>query len=293
MPKQIFDNDDEFLDYGDIDEMSAMGIGDRGYTNVYPLEGSGELLRDGFERRAHELQRDPSDLQPVQLVPMKRGPWSANNQFGIEQPFSAAANNNQTILKLPEWEFPQVWSVMLGATLSELSTASYDIIASIEAGVGGITDTFEVDWQQGIAFSVVANALNITARFGRTTSIPSDVRLRAMVGRRPLVASCPTRTFRTTAIDGGNSQRITIPKYAKSLTVLPGPAPNNNVYDPLMLYSITNSISSGFRLNMTGQQILQLGDGARIPIPGGGNFIRANNGTLATVDMTFVFELGL
>lgn len=291
MPKQIFDDDQPLLDYGSIDELSTLGIGDRGYANVTPPDGGDHLFEDQFERRAAEIDRTPNGTQPVVLVEQKYGPWTANNQFGSEKPFAAVANNNESILKLPEWGFPQVWSVMLSST-TEDDDADYTVIASVEAGVGGITDTFEVDWQPGITFSVVANALNITARYEITTSLPSDLRLRAMVGREPLNGNAPTRTFRGTAAAGARTEFV-IPKYAKSVVVLPGPTPNNDIYNALTDYEMTVSPGTGLTVNVTGAQLLAFGNGNEIPIPGHSYYFGVDNNTGVDLDFVLVFKLGL
>lgn len=292
MPKQIFDNDEPLLDYDDIDELASMGIGDRGYAEINPPRGSDELFEDQFERRAREIQRTPNNLQPVLVVPQKYGPWSGNNQFGIEQPFEGVANNQQTILKLPEWEFPQVWSVMLASSRTQTVGADYSVIAVVETGVGGITDTFEVDWNTGICFSVVTNALNVVAKFEKTTLLPDDLRLRVMVGKRPLQGSAPTRTI-TGLSPAGGSVRLSIPKYAASFTVLPGPSPNNDVYNALANYQTTVSPGVGFLSNVGGAQVVSLGSGGRVSLPGQANFLDVVNNTGIDIEFALVFNLGL
>jgi hypothetical protein len=292
MPRQIFDDDEPLLDYGDMDELAELGMGDRGYANPYPPEGSNEIFGDQFERRAREIQRAPANVQPVIIVPQKYGPWSANNQFGIEQAFAGDANNHQSILKLPEWEFPQVWSVMLASNLTETPGADYSVVAVVTAGAGGISDNFEVDWNTGICFSVVTNALNIAAKYEVTTVLPTDLRLRVMVGQQPMNGTAPTRTVRGTCAAGGLTV-FAIPKYAKSVTILPGPPPNNDVYAAFANYQLTTSNLGGFAVNVSGTQLLSLGNGGQIVIPGTANFFSVDNNTASDIDFVAIFQLGL
>lgn len=294
MPKPIFDDDEPFLDYGAIDELSAMGIGDRGYANVNPPRGGDELFGDPFERRAREIDRTPNNLRPVQIVPQQSGPWSRSNQFGTEQPFAPDANNRQTILKLPEWGFPQVWSVMLSINPPSNAAANYLILANVEAGVGGTTDTFQLDWSTGTAFSVVANALNISAFYRVSSVIPNDLRLRVLVGRETLTRSAPKRSFTGLLPPLGGTLQVSIEKYAKSLTLLPVSF-TSNPYVATFLLQFRATDTSAVLGEITGAQILALGNGATVDVPGGANVLTIVNNGLGPGATSFqlIHNLGL
>lgn len=295
MPKSIFDDEDgPSFDMISIDELAALGIGDRGFAHVSPERGGDSLFEDQFERRAREIDRRPNGLKNVSILPPKTGPWSANNQFGIEQPFAPDARNRQTILKLPEWGFPQVWSVQLGITVPTQATNVYNVMASVEIGVGGTTETVEIDWANGTSFSVVTNALNISAFYFRSSNIPSDLRLKAMVGRRTLPGSAPKRSFSALIPPLGGSSEFSIEKYTKSITLLPR-AFTSTPYAIDFLVQFAASTTSAVISEISGAQILAAGNGATIDVPGGARVIRIiNNGAgPGTTQYNLIYNLGL
>lgn len=187
---------------------------------------------DDFTMRAARMRArsQPPGVPPMFPLPMRNHPlWSGNSELGGEVPFAADANNRQMVLKLEEWGEPQVWTCMLGLVYSPalLSTTSFfDLTAEVVAGVGGVTQQFEVDWGEGTQFSCPMNALNITARYtvigGTTLQVPADLRLRASLGRKPLSnVSPPTRSITTEVIaPAAVSTAILIPKFARRLTPL-------------------------------------------------------------------------
>lgn len=293
MPKSIFDDDGFELGNRDIDELSALGIGDRGYANVEPARGGDLLFEDQFERRAREIDRKPIGTKSVILTPSKRGPWTDNAQFGIEQEFAPDANNRQTILKLPEWGFPQVWSVMLGITIPTTPTLQYNVMASVEIGVGGTTETVEIDWTNGTAFSLVTNALNISAFYFRSSNIPSGLRLKAMVGRRSIPGTAPKRSFSAVIPPLGGTSSFFIEKYTKSFTLLPRSF-SVSPYTADFLVQFSTSFTSPIFAEWTGAQILALGTGATFDIPGGARVIHfVNNGLVDPVPYQAIYNLGL
>ena len=303
MPRQIFDNDEELFDYGAIDELAAMGIGDRGYTNVEPPRGGDELFGDQFERRASEIQRQPSNLQAVHVVPMKNGPWSGTNQLGIERDFTPASNNEQTILKLDEWGFPQTWRVTLGLEFdrqAQVGVSNFSIRAHILAGSGGAVQEFDVDWLNGASFPLSFNALNVIARYSQITAIPSDLRLRVSLGRqgsgslntRPQL----TQIF-TAAAAPARSNLVEIPRFAVSFRLLG----NGGGSIAASLFNAANSIdfhsSNNVALNSSlnaANALSYMGSDGGIPIPNFSRFVSYDNQLgPAGVQGTMIFVLGV
>lgn len=289
MPRQIFDNDEPLLDYNSMDEISELGMGDRGYTNVDPPYGSNEIFGDQFERRAREIQRMPAGSQPVIIVPSKSGPWSGNNQLGNEQGFAPSANNRQTILKMDEWGFPQVWTVQLGMSFTDSTNAFFQVVAVVKAGVGGTTQTFEVDWAQGMSFSCVFNALNVEAFYGETTSVPNDIRLSVQIGKRSLSSARPTRTIRINLTGLATTAQIRVPAFAKTFT----PIRFKNV-DPFAAtqtyeFAINDIGTPNVVAQLSGPQLLDLG-GTMI-LPNGANFLNFTGA--AQSGFAAVFELSV
>jgi hypothetical protein len=181
-----------------------------------------EVFDDQFERRAHEIQRVPGSDNVVSVVPAKQGPWSGNNQLGITRAFSANVENEQTILRLDEWGFPEVWTLTLG--INDYSLArnpdpiGFAVTARIDFGAGGAMQTVEIDWLNGTSIPLNMNALNVVAEYTTgsgegSTSIPDDLRLTATLGKGHMSLSEPIRTVVPT--EGATS--VEIPKFAKSV----------------------------------------------------------------------------
>ncbi len=304
MPKQIFDNDEELFDYGAIDELAAMGIGDRGYATVHPPMGSDDLFQDQFERRAAEIQRTPNGMQPVHVVPTKTGPWSGNPQLGIEREFTASANNEQTILKLDEWGFPQTWRVTLGLEFDRVAQTGapqgFSVQAHILSGAGGIVQEFDVDWLNGASFPLNFNALNVIARYSRTTAIPSDLRLRVSLGRqgsgslntRPQL----TKLF-TAAAAPARSELVEIPRFATSFRLLG----NGGGAIAASLFNAANSIdfhatnNTALTASLNAANALSyMGSDGGIPIPNFARFVSYDNAVgPAGVQGQMIFVLGV
>lgn len=125
--------------------------------------------KDQFERRAAELAREGKLGHPAQ-APVgnepRTGSWTGSNQLGNELPFEPDANNRQTILKLDEWGYPEIWTVSLG--IKGFPQGTFDRIgirAIIEYGAGGITQTVVIDWRNGSRISLPMNAVNVIAEF--------------------------------------------------------------------------------------------------------------------------------
>lgn len=190
-------------------------------------------LVDDFTLRAARMRArvQPPGVQQVFPIPMRNNPlWSGNSELGAQADFAPDSNNRQTILKLEEWGEPRVWSVMLGIAYSPAllsDTSFFDLTAEIQAGVGGVTQEFEVDWGEGTLFSCPFNALSVIAKYtvigGTVLQVPSDLKLRASVGRNEHNnPSSPTRSITTPSIPAGTftTTPLIIPKFARRLTPL-------------------------------------------------------------------------
>jgi hypothetical protein len=208
-------------------------LGSEDVVRLEPDMDQDEIFDDQFERRAHELQRTPGQDKTVSTVPNKKGPWSGNNNLGIERPFAPDANNRQTIIKLPEWGFPETWTLCLGLTYNTAlhavapSAGKFTVVAEIEFGTGGVIQTVEMDWKQGASIVLPMNALNVIASYSSLESEggpiipPLDLRLRANVVRGVLPQSSPTRSFFMFSPGPGTAQvSCPIPPFAKSVRLL-------------------------------------------------------------------------
>lgn len=256
-----------------------------------------EIFDDQFERRAHEKQRTPSATQAVSVIPAKAGPWTGNNQLGIERHFAPDDNNLQTILKLAEWGFPCVWTVSLGLTFDSLQLAStngFSVIAHVEAGSGGAVQNFDVDWVQGTTFSIPTNALNLVAEYDDVADIPDNLRLIATIGMGESDHARPIRTIFMTIAAGGGSQTIEIPKFAKRVFISNSGVAGDSVYSGSASIFLHPAQGGGRGLQVSGTNLLTLG--GWLEIPNGCRFLRIiNSGAGPAPDMVAVcvFELCL
>jgi hypothetical protein len=140
------------------------------------------------------MSRDALDpTLSVYVQPAPHGIWSSNNNFGFELPFGAKRNNRERVISLPEWGEPAVWTVSLGLEFSEGAwpgaARGFEVVAEVAFGVGGATETVEVDWLVGTTFSVPMNAISINAFWAvpeiadLSSSRPEDLKLRVLLAR--------------------------------------------------------------------------------------------------------------
>lgn len=208
-------------------------LGEEARINLEPGYNQDEVFDSQFERRAHEIQPTPTAASGIPIVPSKRGPWTGNNQLGIQRHFAPDANNRQTILKLDEWDFPKVWTLCLGLDYNADSygsdgaiTGSFGVLAEVEFGVGGVTQYVEIDWVQGATIVLPMNAVNVVASYTAVPTeigvpaLPPDLLLRANIVQGNLSQAHPTRTFEVSE----DSPIIRIPPFAKSVTLYPSSA---------------------------------------------------------------------
>lgn len=280
-------------------------LGNEDSVDVEPGINQDEFFDDQFERRAHEIQRTPGSNSTVSVVPMKRGPWSGNNQLGVERAFAPDDSNRQTIIRLDEWDFPQVWSVMLGVKYSDeawgaSASAAFAVTAEVEAGVGGAVQEFEVDWCQGTTFSMNMNALNIVASYRASPiNLPSDLRLVATISRRKLTGLPPTRSFNLAAVVPGGvaafSEIIRIPDFARTVVPMDNGSVPNTWFQPgieLQFLSNPNGLG-GVCGRVNGVQLANYLAGG-VPIPLFARYMRVSVDALVVAfSGNLIFNLGL
>lgn len=261
-------------------------------------------MREDFEERAERLVRKPFvGVQPVSVVPLRQGPWTSNNQLGIEQRFAPTANNSQTILKLDEWGFPEVWTVMLGlefdtTLFNNSATDNFSVNALCNIGVGGTTQVVTMDWINGTTFSAPMNALNIIARYTNATGVPDDLKLRVTLGRGASLGNFPPQNTRGwQALTGNNSNTVEIPRFAKRFKLL---TRTTTVADAALLFSSLNMInfhpandSTGIVASLNAADALHyMADG--VPIHRQARWLSFFNGSaVASMTGDFIFDLCL
>lgn len=222
-------------------------LGAEADVRLEPGINQDEIFDDQFERRAHEIQRTPAASSAVSIVSPKTGPWTGNNQLGIERVFAPDANNRQTILKLDEWGFPQMWTLALGLSYdadeygsSGLVLGSFGLVAEVEFGCGGVIQYVEIDWKIGTTITLPMNAVNVVASYssvpteGGEVALPPDLRLRANIVHGSLTQANPTRTLNLAEL--GTS--VLIPPFARRFRLIPQ-------LDPLTFYSQIDEVRLG------------------------------------------------
>lgn len=270
---------------------------------VFEAASSHPMIDDFSMRASRQRARAQPPGVPMQFpLPLRNNPmWSGNNEIGNEVEFAADANNRQMVIKMEEWGEPQVWTAMLGIayTPNLLSdTSFFDLTAEVQAGVGGATQEFEVDWGEGTQFSCPANTLVVTAKYtvigGTTLEVPADLKLRATVGRKPYTnPSSPTRSLTTESIGiGGLSLPIIIPKFARRLT----PLASFGLTDPYAATTIyfwqNNPTIPSTIGSFTGAQFLNFASQG-IPVPTDARALIVFNNGVAVNRIRLMFHLAL
>lgn len=295
------------VELSDSEEAFYERLGGDADVRLEPGINQDEVFDEQFERRAHEIQRTPGSSNAVSVVPTKKGPWSGNNQLGIERAFAPDANNRQTILKLDEWGFPQMWTLALGLTYdaeaygsSGLVTGNFGVVAEVEFGTGGVIQYVEIDWKMGTSIVLPMNALNVVASFssvpteGGEVALPPDLRLRANVVHGALTQASPTRTIDLATTNGSTL----IPPFAKRFRLVPHEDPFTfyTQVDTVVLTG-TNSASSNIVVTHTLSQFVGYIDIASqlvgaptwIDIPEQARFLFVNGSS----DCLAQFEIGV
>ena len=182
----------------------------------------------------------PDPTLSVYVQPTPHGVWSDNNNFGFELPFGAQRNNRERIISLPEWGEPAVWTVSLGLEFSDGAwpgaERGFDVVADVAYGVGGATETVQVDWLAGTTFSLPMNAVSINAfwAFPETgssgSSRPEDLKLRILLARGTRGSGLSPTKFATllngepyvTMVDNALAAPVAaIPRFGRKLLLAP------------------------------------------------------------------------
>jgi hypothetical protein len=156
---------------------------------------------------------------------------------------------------MPEWGFPETWTISLGISETRIIDGTdyngRNITALIEFGVGGFTQTIECDWKLGTQVTVVTNSINVIAQFANVdvAAGEGDFKLSVQVcrGNRPSSAVAPTKvlvatdpfgslpvnTFleAVTLAPGETTGSVSIPKFATMLHFIPAGLGTNELYN--------------------------------------------------------------
>lgn len=243
------------------------------------------LIDTTFERRAAEMV----DVPPPQHVTdahLRKGPWSGNNQLGYKLPFAPDANNRQSVLKLDEWGFPELWTISLG--IDGFPGGAFDrfgVRAVISFGAGGSVQTIDVDWRNGTQISLVMNAVDVVAEF-QNLDVESEgqglfLTVQISPGNRPggntpvctmvaegdtvIIVAPPfpkgTLMEGVTLANGSNSGLIRIPPFASRVLAVPAGLTNAEIAaffddDVRLVLTTGNNIGSRIVQSARGSDLL-------------------------------------
>lgn len=264
---------------------------------------------DDFTLRANRMQTrsQPPNISPTYPLPMRSSPiWSGSQELGSEVAFAPDVNGRQGVLKMDEWGEPTVWTLHLGMTYTPVNldvappvNSRFSVTGLLELGVGGAIQQCEVDWIHGTTITAALNAVKVTALYNIITSLPSDLRLRATLGRgasgrtRP-----PTRTVSFSQDPAPVATPIfaPIPPFAKRVWVTAYDASptgtSSDIYtsNAKVSFAEQNVSGSGFS-SLYGPELLSFPDG--IPIPPGAQVVVLEwaGGLLQLFNPTAIFEL--
>jgi hypothetical protein len=195
------------------------------------------LLDPRVDDQAVQNARRDHGTPTVQLAYPRKGIWSGQNQLGVELPFELDASRMQTIFKMDEWGFPEIWTLALSVTLPKdlVQNQIFDIVGEVSFGSGGIVQTFEVDWVVGTVFSLPMNAVNVRARWSDLATFkgvlpPEGIRVSVIISRGGIRHARATKTSSFLPLGAGGSAVnpftvpvtfVPIPPFAKSVVVQP------------------------------------------------------------------------
>lgn len=245
----------------------------------------------------------------VQIAHPRKGIWSGNNQLGVELPFSPDSNRMQTIFKMDEWGFPEVWTVSLAfafpgpAGAFELPAGQFfDATAQVLYGAGGITQEFECDWVDGTIFSLPMNAINVRARWNDFAAflgvaVPEGVRLSVQIARGSIRHARATKSipFNAPNIPGPPFlvAGTRIPAFAKSAIVVP-----IDTNDAATLYAGTfflqfmpNADPAAPPIMTVPGNLLGPTTSFKVPIPALAHYVRVVNTALTAATGVVIFNL--
>lgn len=243
------------------------------------------LVDTTFERKVAEMEPAHPPLV-TQDSHARKGPWTGNNQLGYSLAFAPDADNQQTVLKLDEWGFPEVWTVSLSLEGFDNLEAfgpvnGFGVRALIHFGVGGATQTIEVDWKTGTQLSLAMNAINVIANYqnldvgaGEGAGLKLSVVLSR--GNRPGNSGAPVRTMIVDVPSGALAKDTLVetvvldPNQDTGLMLLPpfstrltaAPAGSSGAFDPANFWSDDTTIEllSGQGAGSTVVQVMRGSD---------------------------------
>ncbi len=258
------------------------------------------------------LSENPEMVMVVPPSPGISTAWSGSPNLGALCDYAPDVHGRQTILKLDEWGYPEVWTVALTLDSDEYDAAvggsvGINVTAEITYGSGGASHTFEMDWRDGARIALPMDSLQVNAKYSLSSDAfgelvpPPNLKLGVQLARGSCVSNATlTRriSYDVSAAQDSTIDIGTIPPLAKDFALF-----NSNVnYSALggvtcsaLTYQIAQSAFpfGSISRNLHGASVVEY---AVYPVLGGERFMRLYVDITATVLSTqfigIVFFLG-
>lgn len=110
--------------------------------------------------------RQSNPHEPVLILEPSKGDWLNNNNWGNSHrgPIPAAAGVEIGVAELRETPGPpRVYTVQLFRTIVHTDENNADVRAKVSYGVGGVRNSFQLDWVTGMQFSLLASYVKLDA----------------------------------------------------------------------------------------------------------------------------------
>lgn len=171
---------------------------------------------------------EPPKLGMVEIVEPLKGPWVGNINWGklFESPPGIAGLGQLSTTPVAVMQTdvlpgpPKVWTISLSKQRLETIGIFYgQLYARIICGIGGATQTVDLDWSEGSTVNVVANSISVQAY--QLGQLAYRVRIGAAVGMYPSgKVRAPTFTYGERTLPAGlPGVLLNVPSHAKRLFV--------------------------------------------------------------------------
>lgn len=237
------------------------------------------------------------------MLDQKNGPWTGSNYLGNYLEIEGSTSLRKSVLKMPEWGMPKVWTIMLGLDLTNINFnigGVFGLVAEIAAGSGGTTQELEVDWVNGVCVSMPMNAVSVIVRYDQQlTSFPGNYgTLRARVTLAPGVRAGPDPILTKKAAGGSVavgafSTYLQIPSFARRLLIFDG-AGNETLWAPGVQIRFITTQVTGQPADIVQAAELHnaLPDGVNVPQYA--RWVRLFNGSLTDISEPYYrFTIGV
>ena len=247
-------------------------------------------------RQKYLYEAEPSRVL-VPAIP-RTGPWSGDNQLGSLAKYGPDRRGRQTILKLDEWGPPDVWTLSLFLTQTFRTFNGFGITAEINFGVGGGTQTVEIDWVNGAQISLPLNAVNVVAKFQDVdvAAEGSGLALGVQLARGPRAGlELPRLTLleNFTIANTVTTAPLRLPAFAKNLIFVPSTMSTANVGSVFNAAALITTISGNDAgaFNVETLDGTRMALGRKLPVTGQARFWQMAQATGGPIDVTVYAEI--